>query len=91
MSDVNPGTSRALDHEDLVELYAAASSIEAERLVMLLGEDGVEAIARATTISSFPTSSQHLILVRAGDREAAKKTIEDARREGVVSDGGDWL
>lgn len=84
-------TSRALDHEDLVEIYAAATSIEAERLVLMLEEDGVEALARATTISSFPTAGQHLILVRAGDREKALVTIRDARREGVVSEGGAWL
>ena len=80
-----------LAHEDLVEIYAAASQIEGDRLVLLLEEDGVEALARATTSSSFPTASAHLILVRAGDRQKAKKTIEDARREGVISDGGEWL
>lgn len=84
-------TSPALDREDLIELYAPASQVEAERIVLLLEEDGVEGLARATSSSSFPTASQHLILVRAGDREKARKTIDDARREGVITDGGEWL
>ena len=80
-----------LDNEDLLEIYAAATSIEAERLVMLLSEDGIEALARATTISSFPAGGQHLILVKGSDREKATKTIADARREGVVSSQGEML
>jgi hypothetical protein len=80
-----------LSGEDLVELYAPANAIEADRIVMLLAEDGIEAIARATTMSSFPTSAQHLVLVRAADRERAHATIANARREGAVSDGGEWL
>ena len=91
MNTSKTGISRALDHEDLVEIYAAASSIEAERLVLMLEEDGVEALARATTSSSFPTAAQHLILVRAGDRDKALITIGDARREAVISEGGSWL
>ena len=80
-----------LDREDLLEIYAAASAIEAERLILLLEEDGIDGIARATTMSSFPTAGQHLILVRAGDAEKAKVTIGDARREGVISENGEWL
>ena len=80
-----------LSAEDLVELYAPANAIEADRLVLLLADDGVEAIARATTMSSFPTSAQHLLLVRGADRQRARATIENARREGAISDGGDWL
>ncbi|MDP2343946.1 MAG: hypothetical protein Q8O67_23515 [Deltaproteobacteria bacterium] len=81
----------ALTNEDLLEIYAAASSMEAERLVLLLGEDGIEAMARATTMSSFPTPGQYLILVKGSDREKALKTITDARREGAISDRGELL
>jgi hypothetical protein len=80
-----------LSVEDLVELYAPANAIEADRIVMMLADDGIEAIARATTISSFPTSGQHLVLVRAADRQVARATIENARRESAISDGGEWL
>jgi hypothetical protein len=80
-----------ITNEDLVELYAAASAIEAERLVLLLNEDGVEALARETTASSFPTSGMHLIMVRTSDREKAHATIALARSEGAVTDRGEWL
>lgn len=79
------------DADDLIELYAAQGAIEADRIVLLLAEDGVEALARATTVSSFPTAAQHLILVRGADRERARATIENARREGAISHGGEWL
>jgi hypothetical protein len=79
------------DADDLIELYASQNAIEADRIVLLLAEDGIEALARATTISSFPTSAQHLILVRGTNVETAKATIENARREGAISDGGEWL
>ncbi|MBM4279824.1 MAG: hypothetical protein FJ137_03440 [Deltaproteobacteria bacterium] len=79
------------DADDLIELYAAANAIEADRLVLLLADDGVEALARATTMSSFPASGQQLILVRGVDRARARTTIDNARREGVIADGGDWL
>ncbi len=81
----------ALHNEDILEIYAAASAVEAERLVLLLEEDGIEALARATTMSSFPAGGQHLVLVKASDREKALKTIADARREGAVSDRGEVL
>jgi hypothetical protein len=79
------------DADDLIELYASTIAVEADRIVLLLAEDGIEALARATTMSSFPTAAQHLILVRAGDRDRARATIENARREGAISEGGDWL
>jgi hypothetical protein len=89
MSD-EPGP---FDNEDVLEIYAAASALEADRLVLMLTEDGIEAMARATTMSSFPASatSQHLVLVRAADKEKALATIEAARREGAVTMGGEVL
>jgi hypothetical protein len=79
------------DDDDLVELYAPANAVEADRLVLLLAEDGVEALARATTSSSFPTAGQMLLLVRGSELAKATSTIENARREGAISQGGDWL
>jgi len=79
-----------LDAEDLIELYVAPSQLEADRLVLMLGEDGVEAIPRATTMTSFPTAGSYLILVKFSDLATAKKTINDARREGAISDAGSF-
>jgi hypothetical protein len=79
--------------EDLVELYAAATRVEADRIVLLLEEDGVEAISRETTMTSFPSPAEAhvLVLVRSNDREKARTLIEAAVREGAVSEGGQLL
>lgn len=76
--------------EDLVELYAAATRVEGDRLALLLDEDGIEAIVRETTTSSFPSPADAhvLLLVRSGDKEKARATIEAAVRDGAVSQGG---
>jgi hypothetical protein len=79
------------DADDLIELYAAINQLEADRLVLLLGEDGIEAIARATTMTSFPTSGAWLVQVRFADRAQATKVIGAARAEGAVSDRGEFI
>lgn len=79
--------------EDLVEIYGAATSVEADRIVLLLEEDGIEAIARATTNSSFPApaESHYLVCVREPARERARALIEAARRDGAISEAGAFL
>jgi hypothetical protein len=76
--------------EDLVELYAAATRIEADRLALLLEEDEIESIVRETTMSSFPSPAEghFLLLVRSGDKARARTLIEAAVRDGAVSTGG---
>jgi hypothetical protein len=78
------------DADDLVEVYAASHQLEADRLVLLLQDDGIDALARATTMSSFPTTGAWLVQVRFGDLDAAKKVIAAARAEGAVSDRGEF-
>jgi hypothetical protein len=79
--------------EDLVEIYAASSAVEADRIVLLLDEDGIESIARETTMSSFPSpaDSSHLILVREASRAQARALLEAARRDGAISESGAFL
>jgi hypothetical protein len=77
--------------EDLLELYSAPSQLEADRLVLMLGDDKIEAIARATTMTNFPTTGGYLILVRAGDAAQARKLIAEARRDAVIGEGGEFL
>ena len=87
------GSIRAMsyDADDLIELYAATNQLEADRLVLLLGDDGIEALARATTMTSFPTSGAWLVQVRYADQAKATKIISAARAEGAVSDRGEFL
>ena len=77
-----------LEAEDLIELYAAPNQLEADRLVLLLAEDGIEAIPRATTMTSFPTSGTWLIVVPDSAVDDARRIITTARAEGVISTGG---
>jgi hypothetical protein len=85
--------TKALDATDMIELYAASSAMEAERIVLILEDEGVEALARALSASSFPAdvSSQHLIVVQAPDRDKAKEAIAKARADGVITVTGDFL
>ena len=76
---------------DLLEVYSAPNQLEADRLVLMLAEDGVEAITRATTMSSFPVTGSVLLVVPADDAEKARKIIGNARREGAVTDRGELL
>lgn len=79
------------DVDDLIELYAAPSQLEADRIVLLLGEDGIEALARATTMTSFPTDGTWLVQVKGADVPQAYKVIAEARRDGAISDRGEFL
>ena len=79
-----------LETEELIELYASPDAVEAERIVLLLGQDGIEGLVRATTSTSFPIAGATLILVAAHDVGRARGTIENARREGAISDGGEF-
>lgn len=79
--------------EDLVEIYAAATALEADRIVLLLDEEGIEAIARETTTTSFPAPAEdsHLILVREAQRAQARSVIEAARGDSAIGDTGAFL
>jgi|GEM_PF-1500191 len=84
------GPAMTMEAEDLIELYAATNQLEADRLVLLLAEDGIEAIPRATTMTSFPTSGAWLILVAESAAEAARAVITSARLAGAISDLGEF-
>lgn len=82
-----------LDAQDLVEIYGATSAVEADRLTLLLDEDGIEAVTRATTMSSFPTEAEahYLVCVRGEDKARAVEVIEAARRDGAITSDGAFL
>ncbi len=83
-----------LRFEDIVEIYGAASSLESDRIVLLLADEGVEAIARAASMSSSfpsPAEAHYLVCVREADKEKAHALIEAARRDGVITESGAFL
>ena len=79
-----------LAEEDLVAVYAASTDLEADRLLKVLADNGIEAILRESASSSFPASSddRHAIVVAAHVQERSRALIEEAVRDGVVSAGG---
>jgi hypothetical protein len=83
-----------LRHEDIIEIYGAATSLEADRIVLLLDEDGIEAIARAASMSSSfpsPAEAHFLVCVREPDKPKARALIEAARTDGAISTDGAFL
>jgi hypothetical protein len=80
--------------EDIVEIYGAATSLEADRIVLLLEDEEIDAIARMTSMSSsFPSPSEahYLICVREPQKTKAKEIIEAARRDGAITEDGAFL
>ena len=86
--DVNP-----LADEDLVEIYAAGGSVEAERITLLLKEEGIEASVRATSVPAFPGAGnqRHLIVVFATAKPQATSIIERAIADEVLIADGTFL
>jgi hypothetical protein len=90
---MNDEAQNPLDGVDLVELYGAKNAIEADRVVRILEDEGIEALYRETTASSFPSpaDAHYLVLVTANRRDEAKKLIEGAVTDGVLSGDGVFL
>jgi hypothetical protein len=76
--------------DDLVEIYAAATRVEGDRLTLLLEEVGIDAIVRETTVTTFPSPVEDhvLLLVKASDRDRARTLIAAAIQDGAVSEQG---
>jgi hypothetical protein len=90
---VSDEAGNPLDGEDLVELYAAKNAIEADRVVRILEDDGVEALYRETTMSSFPDPAEahYLVMVRGDQATQARDLIASARTDGVISADGVFI
>lgn len=90
MTDENQDAESPWNDEDIVEIYAAGSSVEADRIVLILDEENVEAQRREGSVPALPSISnaRHFITVLAHDKDKAisviKKAIED---EIIVPDG----
>lgn len=76
-----------------VDIYAAASEVEAERIVTFLRDEGIDAKELQTQIAQVPTPSdmRYFICVRPEHRDQAIKLIESARDDQVISSSGAFL
>ena len=76
-----------------VDIYAAKDEIEAERITAFLKKDGVVARELSEGISQLPVSSdiRYVLAVAKSDALKARRIIENARNDGVISDDGNFL
>lgn len=86
-------TEHPYDDEDIVEIYAAGSSVEADRILLLLGEIDVEGHRRETSVPMVPGagSHRHLITVLAHDKAKAVEAIKQAITDEILPGDGTWL
>lgn len=82
-----------MDDVDLTDVYAASSGVGAERIVLLLQAEGVEAEARESSVAGFPAAGtqSHLVIVPANQREQARALIKKAVEDGVLPGDGSFL
>jgi hypothetical protein len=85
--------SNLLDDESLVEVYAAASEVDARRMVLVLLDEGIEAQTREMSVPEFPTAgtARHLITVFQKDLNMAKNIIAKAVEDEIIAPTGAFL
>lgn len=86
-------TQKAPIPEMFVDIYAASDEIEAERIITFLRADKIAAKESVTGISQVPVPSdtKFAICVLKESQKIAKKRIEQARDDGVISKNGIFL
>jgi len=93
MSDAE-NEKNPLDDMTLVEVYAAGSHIGVDRIVMMLEDEGIEALAREITVAEFPAaaSERFLVTVPTTEKERSANIIKQAITDGVLpGDTGTFL
>jgi hypothetical protein len=91
VEELHDATSAA----DTVDIYACYETQQAERLVEILEEEGLDVLVRDRSSTLFPTnvgkSAQHIIAVAGSSADRAREVITSAVRDGVVPDDGEML
>jgi hypothetical protein len=82
-----------LDSMNMVDVYAAGSPMEADRISALLADEGIEPMTREVSVSEFPSTAtqRFLILTAEGDKERAQALIRQAIADGVLPSDGSFL
>jgi len=75
------------------DIYAAASEVEAERIVSFLRDEGIETMEQQTNMPSFPTTvtARYIITVSKDQKEKAIELVKSARNDGIISNSGTFL
>jgi hypothetical protein len=82
-----------LDDLEIAEIYAAGGAMEADRLVLLLQDEGIEAMNQMTSVSKFPSTAtqRFLITAPAPDKQRAQALIKRAIDDEIVPADGTFL
>lgn len=80
-------------YERLVDIYAASDEIEAERIITFLRDEGIVTTESVAGISQLPVASdtRFIIAVLKDDLAQAKKLLNEARQDGIISENGTFL
>lgn len=92
--DGEPTTNvRPKEFERLVDLYDASDEMEAEHIIALLRDNQLVAKYSRAGISQMPVASddKFIICVVKENKSEAKKLIERARTDGIISHNGSFL
>lgn len=91
--DQNPLNTSALTDMDLADVYAAGGPMEADRITLMLEDEGIEVMKREVSVSEFPSTAtqRFLILTPESDKARAQELIRGAIEDGVIGDDGSFL
>jgi len=81
------------EFDKLVDVYAASGEIEAERIITFLRDKGIDARESTKGISQLPVTGEmgFCIAVFRNEAKRAKEIIKQARKDGVISENGNFL
>jgi hypothetical protein len=79
--------------EDVLEIYAAGSDVEADRILLMLNDEGVEAHRRETSVPMVPAagSARYLITVFSSDADKARAVLKQAIADDILPKDGTFL
>lgn len=85
--------SKPTEIERFVDIFAASNEIEAERVVAFLHDAKIAGKYAKSGISQMPVVSDTAFIISVAKEHAkkAKTLIESARKDGVISDNGNFL
>lgn len=85
--------SNPLDDMNMADVYAAGSPMEADRITLMLEDQGIEVMKREVSISEFPSTAtqRFLILAPEADKKRAQQLIKSAIEDGIIPSDGSFL
>ncbi len=90
---VDEPPSHPLNDASFSAFYAASSDLEARRIVAILQEENIDAMARETTNAVFPGAAgmRFLVLVPSEKRQECAQMVQQAINDEVLSSEGSYL